>query len=154
MTLKERSIWGTLVALTAYWVFYGVGVIEAALNGENDLSYFIGLLIVGAILSGVIQFSVHRFAQAQGPEGADERDENIARTAGLASYRILVGFNIAIGLVLLATALGLRSTALEQLITFTDAANALVIASALVMGLVFAEIARCVVILRLYRLQS
>lgn len=154
MTLKERSIWGTLVALTAYWIFYGFGVIEAAIRGEQDLSYFTGLLIVGAILSGAIQAVVHRFAEMRGSEGVDERDENIARAAGLTSYRILVGFVYAVTIVLLAIALGLRSTTLEYLITLTQAMAALMIASALVMGLVFAEIARCIVTLRLYRMQS
>jgi len=98
MSFKEKSIWGTLVAITGVSLLYFWTVLELAASGEKDLRALGGVGVGTAVIFIVAAIVYHGVIAGMNPKdaraGADERDRLIT-LKGDRVASVILGIGVA-----------------------------------------------------------
>ncbi|WP_122466845.1 MULTISPECIES: hypothetical protein [Brevundimonas] len=155
MSFREQTAWIGLAAMGAFWLWYAFGLYLAVAEARTESSYFVGLLVSGALVCAAVQaglsLAARRMPWAESDEPDDEREQLVARTGAAQAYQVLIWSVVLVAGVMIAVSSGLRSGTLSALVEISPAIGALIVATLLVMSIGLAEMVRCVVVLRLYR---
>ena len=141
LSFKEKSIWGSLVALAGVSAWYFWAAFDMAAAGATDLTALGGLAVGLVVVLIVVQIVWHSVITGRhGEEGEDERDRLISLKAErVASYVLGVGVIFVIGHLWFSEIFGNGSV------------SAFVTGNLLLLALALSEIAKCVSQLVFYR---
>ena len=55
MSFREQTAWIGLAAMGAFWLWYAFGLYLAVAEARTESSYFVGLLVSGALVCAAVQ---------------------------------------------------------------------------------------------------